>query len=243
MISGAGAPPAYTPPTEFRVGEIFGKSFNVLALHFVPFIAISALAGLPSLLFALQPKPSSGQSWLQLTVDLVLSSVCEAMILYATFQALRGRAVRIGESMAIGLRRFVPVVIASLAAAVAEGVGLLLLVVPGLIAMVMFAVAEPAIVVERLGPFEGLSRSIELTRGYRWSIFGLLFVVGLVEAVVGAIVGVTLRPGFLAWYTIAIYVVGTLGRAYLSVLVAIVYHDLRVLKEGIDLDQIAAVFD
>ncbi len=232
------------PPTEFRVGEIFGKSFNVLVLHFVPFIAISALAGLPSLVFALQPKPSGGLVWLQLAVNIVLGAVCEAMILYATFQALRGRPVRIGESMAIGLRRFVPVIVASIVAGIAEGLGLILLVVPGLIAMVMFVVAEPAIVVERLGPFEGLSRSIELTRGYRWSIFGLVFVVGLVELVVGMIIGATLRPtDSLLWNTIVTYAFGTLARAYFSVLVAIVYHDLRVLKEGIDLDQIAAVFD
>jgi hypothetical protein len=31
--------------------------------------------------------------------------------------------------------------------------------------------------------------------------------------------------------------------SYHSVMVAVMYHDLRVLKDGIDIDRIAAVFD
>jgi len=36
---------------------------------------------------------------------------------------------------------------------------------------------------------------------------------------------------------------GALWTAYYSIAVVMTYHDLRVAKEGIDIEQIAAVFD
>jgi hypothetical protein len=245
MITGPAETPSYQPPTEFSVGRTLGDALTVLSQHFVPFIAIAALAGLPSLAYRqLEHTRSGASAWILILLNLVVESLCEAMILYGTFQALRGRPVRIGESIGVGLRYTIPVVIASLAIGVVTGIGFILLIVPGLIALTMFFVTEPAIVVERLGPFDGMGRSIDLTRGYRWPIFGLVFVVTIVSIVVGAIIGATLlHPETLLWYSIAVFVWEALARAYQSVLVAIVYHDLRVLKEGIDLDRIASVFD
>ena len=245
MISGAPETPFYSPPRTFSVGRILEGSLNVLFRNFVPFIAISALAGVPELIFSLAAtKSSPANSWVQILLGLVLGAVCQAMIVYGTFQALRGRPVQIGQSLGIGLRRAIPVVGTSLASGIVIAIGFIVLVVPGLIAMTVFFVAEPACVVERLGPFESLGRSTELTRGYRWPVFGLAFVIGIVEVIIGAIIGaMLLHAGSLVAYAIVMFVWGALVRAYMSVLVAIVYHDLRVLKEGIDLDRIAAVFD
>jgi hypothetical protein len=245
MITGPAETPSYQPPTEFSVGRTLGDALTVLSQHVLPFLTIAAIAGVPSLaLSLLHETRSPGSAWGLIGLNLVLNALCEAMILFATFQALRGRPVRIGESMAVGLRRVIPVVVASLVIAVIEGLGFVLLVIPGLIALTMFFVAEPAIVVERLGPFDGIGRSIDLTRGYRWPIFGLAFVVGIVSLIVEAVLSATMRnPEMLVGYTLALFVWGTLTRAYISVMVAIVYHDLRVLKEGIDLDRIASVFD
>jgi hypothetical protein len=36
---------------------------------------------------------------------------------------------------------------------------------------------------------------------------------------------------------------GALFGAYSAILVVVIYHDLRVAKEGVDTDQIAAVFE
>ncbi len=227
------------------MGGILGRALDVLSQHFLPFVAISAIAVVPSLVYsALASKPSTANTWLLLGINIIVSAVCDAMIVYAAFQALRGRPVRIGESMAVGVRRLGPVLVASIVTGLVQTLGLFLLVVPGLIAMVMFFVTEPACVVERLGPFDSIGRSVDLTRGYRWAIFGLAFVVGLVGLIVSTILIATLRhPSSLLFFTIATYVWNTLTTAYMAVLVAIVYHDLRVLKEGIDLDRIAAVFD
>ncbi len=56
----------------------------------------------------------------------------------------------------------------------AVGVGLVLLIVPGLIALVVFFFA-PFIVIDRaMGPIEAMKSSMEITRGHRWQLFGLV---------------------------------------------------------------------
>ena len=39
------------------------------------------------------------------------------------------------------------------------------------------------------------------------------------------------------------YVINAIGSAYLAVVIAVTYHQLRTAKEGLDSEQLAAVFD
>ena len=122
--------------------------------------------------------------------------------------------------------------------------GMLLLIVPGLILMTMWYVAVPACVVEGTGPVRSLGRSRELTAGYRWKMFGLILLV-IVISVIGSMV-VTLPAVFLAgiWGQLAVQLVWAgLSGGFGSVLIAVAYYYLRVAKEGVDVDQIASVFD
>ena len=57
-------------------------------------------------------------------------------------------------------------VLASLLAAAFTLVGLILLLVPGFVCMVLFAVVGPVIVIEDLGVWQGLKRSASLTRSH-----------------------------------------------------------------------------
>jgi hypothetical protein len=245
VVSGPSGASDYYRPTEFRVGRALERAIEVLFGNFVPFIAISALSTVPLVLYQwLAANGSAAAVWIQLSLSLVLSAICQAMILYATFQALRGRPVRIGESLGQGLRRAFPVFVASVVSGLIVVLGFICLIVPGLIALTMFYVTEPACVVERLGPIDSIGRSIDLTRGYRWPVFGAAFVVGIIDSIASGTIGVMLNhPETIAIYLAVIYGWSTLARAYQSVLVAIIYHDLRVVKEGIDLDRIASVFD
>ncbi|ODA68234.1 hypothetical protein A7A08_00051 [Methyloligella halotolerans] len=57
------------------------------------------------------------------------------------------------------------------------GLGLILLIVPGLIALVVFFFA-PFLVIDRLmGPIEALKASMEITKGHRWTLFGLILAI------------------------------------------------------------------
>ncbi len=126
---------------------------------------------------------------------------------------------------------------------------LALVIFPGLVIVSVYWVAAPAAAVERLGMFRGFSRSAALTKGNRWRVFVLAFVV-LVLAILLSITGGLLSLSFnlaLSRVTgsdvIVDWVFWSLTAASWSVVSAVTYHDLRVAKEGADPDQLAAVFD
>ncbi|MGA8804688.1 MAG: hypothetical protein WB866_08365 [Solirubrobacterales bacterium] len=81
-------------------------------------------------------------------------------------------------------------------AGIAIAIGFVLIIVPGLILLTIWAVIAPSIVVEDRGVFEAFARSRELVRGHGWQVFGaivlaflIVFVVGLVASIVGAAIG------------------------------------------------------
>ena len=112
---------------------------------------------------------------------------------------------------------------------------------PGVIIGCMLYVAVPACVIEKLGVTASTSRSVALTKGYRWQIFGLFLLV-VVIALVGAFVLAKIGGVGLVGQTLS-FAWQVVSTAFGAVLSAVIYHDLRMAKEGIDLDTLASVFD
>jgi hypothetical protein len=69
-------------------------------------------------------------------------------------------------------------------AAIGIGIGLVLLIVPGLILITIWAVVAPAIVVEGAGVIEAFGRSRDLVRGNGWPVFGAIVIAYLIILVV-----------------------------------------------------------
>lgn len=65
-------------------------------------------------------------------------------------------------------------------AAIGIGIGLALLIVPGLILITIWAVVAPAIVVEGAGVIEAFGRSRDLVRGNGWPVFGAILIAYLI---------------------------------------------------------------
>ena len=85
---------------------------------------------------------------------------------------------------------------ASLLFSLAVGIGLVLLIVPGIIFGLMFMFA-PFIVIEReVGPIDAMNASNQLTRGHKWQLLGLVLLLvlinllGLMALVVGMLVSI-----------------------------------------------------
>jgi hypothetical protein len=128
--------------------------------------------------------------------------------------------------------------------------GLVALIVPGVWLFVMYSVAVPALLLERIGPLQALRRSFRLVRGRWWATAGVLLVgyllIGILGTMVTAIVliipTVVAEDNTLAGALGAV-VGGTLGSVlttpYSAAVVALLYFDLRVRKEGLDLQLIA----
>jgi hypothetical protein len=165
-------------------------------------------------------------------------------MIYGAFQDIRGRPFDLGTSMSRGFRRFFPVLGTSFCFGFVVLLGLALFVLPGPIILTMYLVAIPVCVVEELGPIRSLDRSRLLTKGHRWQIFAI-YVVPV--AAIAVLLFVFMIIGSLVAGAIGSAIAAYLGSALLSTSEAIVsivtYHDLRAAKEGLDIEQLAAVFD
>jgi hypothetical protein len=234
---------------EFRIGQVFSRAGAVLSRNFLTFFVVTLVAGLPRILWIGDAARgvaagAIGKMLLGIFLSIVLGTLAQAIVLYGAFQDMRGRPVSLGDCLRIGLGRFFPIIGLAICVSIGLMVGFLLLVVPGVILALMWFVATPACVVEQLGPLASMGRSSELTKGHRWKILGMVLLLvigaGIVSGVIGALLGLTgstvlVTLGTLAW-------TGAWG-AFYAVFVVVTYHDLRVAKEGVDVHQIASVFD
>jgi uncharacterized membrane protein YjfL (UPF0719 family) len=106
-----------------------------------------------------------------------------------------GRADRsVGETFVAVQPRLPAVIAAGVVAAVAIGIGLLLLVVPGLILLTIWSMLIPVIVIEGRSAGEAFGRSREVVRGNGWSVFGLIFVTFLLVAVASGLIRLLFSP-------------------------------------------------
>jgi purine-cytosine permease-like protein len=81
---------------------------------------------------------------------------------------------------------------------IAIGIGLLLLVVPGLILITIWIAVTPAIVLENRGIGEAFGRSRELVRGHGWNVFGVIVLTILILLGVSILLSIILSP-FADW--------------------------------------------
>lgn len=230
----------------FEIGVVLSKTFSVFSSRFGSFFLLAFVPMIPVLVVTLGAlggplTPRGGaMGGLSAILAFFLSIVAQATTLYGAFQQMAGRPFSIGESLSVGLRRSLPVLGVAVLSGLATGLAALLFLIPGIIVACMFYVAVPACVIEKAGVTASLDRSTVLTKGYRWQIFALWALV-IVVAAVAEIVLSRIGGGFpgalldFGWQVVT--------TAFGAVLVAVIYHDLRVAKEGIDTDSLANVFD
>ncbi|WP_420102952.1 hypothetical protein [Bosea sp. (in: a-proteobacteria)] len=236
-------------PGQFRVGSVLSKTFAVFSRRFGKFFLLALVPLLPVLLLiVLAIAASSANSsavafmaGLAGILAFILQIVAQATSLYGAFQEMRQRPFTIGESLRVGLSRALPVLGVGILAGLAIIIGFLLLVVPGVIIACMLFAAAPACIIERLGVMASLKRSRALTKGYRWQIFGL-FLLLIVVTGVGSFVLSRIGAGGVAAELLN-FIWQVVSTAFGAVMSAVIYHDLRVAKEGIDGDTLTSVFD
>jgi hypothetical protein len=262
--------------SDFRVGRVISRSLSVLSRHFVTLFIIAAAAYLPTFLISLwmpnlvlpgRLEPAQVVQFavygiLFLVVWIVFNVLSQAMIVHAAFQHMRRRPVHLVASVKVGLRRILSLLGLAIVLAIfvllafAGIIGVTALIAPFLlflapvpivIILTVYFVTTPVCVVEERGPFASMGRSMQLTKGHRWKIFGLwllLIVVLLIASILSGLLDVALMAaGGPVLAAIIDWVWNGVWVAYYAVTVAVAYHDLRVAKEGIDIEQIASVFD
>jgi hypothetical protein len=249
---------------DFYVSDVLTRAWRVfignlpffLGITLLIYVAIGVVIGLLVLPFALAGAPfaaadASGIAWglifivvlVGLLVFFGLNTIGEAVLLLGAFRYMRGQPIRVSEALRRGFARVLSLVGLGILSALGLMAGFVLLIVPCVILLCMWWVAVPACVVEGLGPVESLSRSSDLTRGYRWKVFGLVLLLWLINGIGSKMVEVVFALGGDLVSSIGSFVSFVVWTAFSNCVLVIAYHDLRVAKEGIDTEQIAAVFD
>jgi hypothetical protein len=125
--------------------------------------------------------------------------------------------------------------------------GFLPAVVTALVIFTGLLVSAPALVLEDLASSAALNRSWHLTKGFRWKMLGLVVVVAIIIAIPAMAItflrggGMSMQPslelttGDIMW-EIAGQLISTLIYPLLYCALTIAYYDLRVRKEGFDLE-------
>lgn len=238
----------------FTVGRVFSRGFGVMGHNiFLVFGSAFLLLGLPLTLLnqaTLQQRtlwinkdPLTGLlagMLITLPIALVLRALVQACIVRATVADGEGRRAGLGECLGVAIHRFVPLICVSILFALGNVVGLALLIVPGLLFAMVYAVAVPVVVEESVGIFEAFARSSDLTRGVRWKILGLWLVV-LILAWLWQTLGRIAVMAADGWQgqaasslsaTLSEMVVTTISAAFVGAMMTGLYVELRNWKDG-----------
>lgn len=252
-----------------NIGRVWSRALDALGRRPGEILIVSLIfGGLPSALLRVLSAHIalvfSNSVWMGLvatlamfTLTLVLgATVGHALISRLVISTLDGNGESVGGAVDNIMRRLL--ILVAMAVLINFGVGLamVLLFIPGLMLMTAWAMALPAASVERLGPVAALRRSMALTRGARWQVFGVILLVGIVGG--GGILLINratnsfyggvrefdaiLSQGWPLWYIATTAIFQSFGIAASASIHAALYVQLRVWKDGPQSDQLAEVF-
>ena len=216
----AGAAYADIPSPRFRdLTDVAGPTLRVYRENFLLVVALVVVATVPAVLLQyglLQAMSAAGLGagdptapvnpgdaftfallgsapvWL-LTV--AGAALLDGSLVYAVLDIQRTGSASVGESLRRGLKVLPKIFVVNLVYAIVVGAGCLLLIVPGIIFSLMYALVVPVAVAEGRGPLASFTRSSALTRGYKLLIFLTYFLWGIAIAVVNMIISASFSYG------------------------------------------------
>jgi hypothetical protein len=194
---------------------------HLLAIAFIIYVAAAVVAGLLSLAGVFG-------SLLGSVVELFAAFLLQATLIKAVQDVRDGRAdLSIGGTVSAATPYIWSVAAAAILAGIAITIGLILIIVPGLWLITIWAVIIPVIVIERTGALASFGRSRQLVRGHGWHVFGtlvlvfvILLVVEFILALIFAALPLVLRSG------LGTVISGTLVAPFLAVVVTLIYYRL-----------------
>jgi uncharacterized membrane protein len=166
------------------------------------------------------------------TGTILVSPLISALHVHAVDDVREGRRPEFGSVARRGLRVLPVVSAAVVVAAIGSGLGLILLIVPGVLLWLRWSVVAQTAALEEGGWIDALKRSHRLTHENYWHIFGLFLLVGVILAVPSFLVSLAFRHHDT---TVLSFVVGTafvtLTSSFGALSTAVLFFDLRVRLE------------
>jgi hypothetical protein len=207
-------------------GAVIARALEIYRENFAVLVPAAAALFAVQLVLALVLGGSLGV-FVSL-ISLVLGTVYQGMVVELVRDVQDGR---LDSSIGQLFASVAPVLITLLAVAIVFGVGVaigfVLIVVPGLFLMTIWAVSAPVVVVERSGVVAAFQRSHALVRGNGWSVFAVVLIVVVGLAIVSALATVVTAGLGDAGSAVVAWAVTALTQPISAVTTAVLYFALR----------------
>lgn len=238
------------------VGMILDDTVRVYLEHRWTLIGIMAVAYIPQLLLWILGAVGDrlGEEW-TLAVALLtgfgwlawwaaLGPFAMGAAAHALGGACLGFPPATGRSVRAALRRFGRLLLTSMAVGLVVLFGFMLLIVPGVLCWLMLSLALPVVMLEDAGMGRAISRSMHLTSDHRGRILAVLTIIVSFQMTfqfgaiaVMALFGMNIQ-------SMPSQIVQTISGMFLAplslVATVLLYYDLRIRKEGFDLELLSA---
>jgi hypothetical protein len=185
----------------------------------------------------------------------LLTTVANGLLAAVMGRAALGREVTFGVAWREVQPRLLPLLGVGFAYSILTTIGVLLCIIPGIVAYVFWALASPALVLER-GTFrQAFSRSVKLVKGAFWRVLGILLLAGLIAYLFNSIIqlpfslGSGVFQGILNPSKVVVPSTGdlllqsagqiiseTIATPFVALVTVIVYLDQRMRREGMDIE-------
>jgi len=155
-------------------------------------------------------------------------------------------------ALRVAFRRLFAIIGVSVLVALSEGIGLLGCGIGVLAPLTWFAVATPALILERTGVGAALGRSFNLTKSHFFRVLGLVLSVSILAATIsgGLAVAVDIflhqggsAGGAVVAQGLANAIASSLSTPFVATAIVVCYFDLRIRDEGFDVQLMMQAVD
>ena len=256
----------------FSAIAVLTRSFSIFFKHPFVFMGLSILAQVPGFVaWALMRNARVATVRtviISAAINVVFGLATQGILANGVFEVLRGNSARLVKTLSRGMARIIPLFLAALsclfcfvlvffvaATLFGEPQRRWILRIAVLTLLCKWSVFAAACVVERLGPIDSLHRSSDLTKGCLLKIACLcmpcIIIIWIVHnySTLAARAYVlffwrTQSPVFTVFFAAMIRgLIVAVPITFFSVMTAVIYYNLRDVKEGVGIEQLTNVFD
>ncbi|MCU1682078.1 MAG: hypothetical protein JWQ81_2817 [Amycolatopsis sp.] len=190
-----------------------------------------------------------------LAITMFLRGILTGFLTVVMGKAVLGKPITFAQAMREAAPRWGSLIGLVLVYVVATFVGAILCLVGAVVPYVLFALAAPALMLERSKLGQALTRSRQLVAGSFWRVLGILLLASIIGGVLSGIIQIPFSlgsglfsglfnpgsipvqsTGGLVLQSVGVIIVDTLITPFVTLVTVLIYIDQRMRKEGMDIE-------
>lgn len=243
---------------KYSFGETLGKGFNLYLDNFIPIVLVSILCEIPSAILLSQnnfnnvvrPEAVFSASFLtsyllNLGISFIAGVILSAFIIHLVSRKFLQGASTSRDNLSVSFIPFIlPVIGLSILLVLIIFFGFLLVIFPGIVLTLGLCFATQVLVIEKRTVFESIKRSWDLTKGKKGELFAILVVSYLMAFLPLGVVVVILTFSGLDTQVLGYLnlLLSALIAPGISCIMVVIYFNLRIEKEGFNIEHLAQQF-